>query len=135
MQQRIKLVNGKFVVEGEEEVKPEKPKIVPKKYSEEVIALRDRVIKGNQKLYDAWLQIKEMDHKSEEWSAQMDRWNEAQERLHILCLELKYKGYEDCLYLTEEGKRLKSCLHNPDGFWCQVCPSIKRYWEEEFTKL
>ncbi|GAH96396.1 unnamed protein product, partial [marine sediment metagenome] len=26
--------------------------------------------------------------------------------------------------------------HNPDGFWCQVCPSTTRkYWEEELMDL
>jgi len=98
----------------------------------EVLDLRDRVIKGNDKLFAAWLQIRELAGEEKEY--QLDRWNEAQERLHYLCLELKAKGYHDCLYL-ENGKRTKSCLSNPDGFWCQVCPSSVSYWEKELMKL
>ncbi len=100
----------------------------------EVLDLRDRVIKGNNKLFAAWQQIRELAHNTEEWSAQMDRWNEAQERLHYLCLELKTKGYHDCLYI-ENGKKTKLCLSNPDGFWCQVCSSDIKYWEQELMEL
>ena len=135
-QEKIRLVNGKFIQEGREEVKPSKPIIKQKQYSEEVIVLKERVIKGNQVLFTAWQKIKELDHGGEEWSGSMDKWNEAQERLHLLCQELKYKGYDECLYLNENGKKTKNCLQNPDGFWCQVCPSITRkYWEEELMDL
>lgn len=104
------------------------------KYSPEVLALRDRVIKGNEKLFLAWKQIRELVNDKEEWSRQMDQFSEAAKKLRGLCTELKFKGYEDCLYI-EKGKRMRSCLSNPDGFWCQVCPSTRKYWEEEFKEL
>jgi DNA polymerase-1 len=98
-------------------------------HNADVLALCDRVKKGNDKLFQAWLQIRELADK-EEWSYQMDRWQEATEKLHQLCQELKLKGYTDCLYF-ENGKKMRRCLDNPDGFWCQVCPSIYPYWETE----
>lgn len=134
MQEEVELVNGHFVVKGQKEVKPKEREVQQKQYSEEVLALRDRVIKGNQKLFEALEQIKKIAHDTEEWSRQMDRWNEAQNKLHLLCLDLKAKGYSDCLYLAN-GKRTKSCIKNANGFWCQVCPSSHRYWEEEFSTL
>lgn len=136
MQENVELVDGKFVVKGkkEKEVKPSKPKVVSREYSEEVIALRERVILGNQKLFDAWNNIKKLDHESQQWKDEFERWHQACERLSLLCTELKVKGYEDCLYL-ENGKRTRSCLSNPDGFWCQVCPSTPRYWDKEFDDL
>ena len=103
-------------------------------YSPEVLALRDRIKVGNDKLFKAWLQIRELADDKEEWSRQMDRWNEAQDKLHVLCLELKAKGYVDCLYI-ENGTKMRRCLDNPDGFWCQVCPSLRPYWEEELIDL
>lgn len=135
MKQKVELVNGKLVVKGEQvkEIKHEEPKIVLKEYSQEVLALRDRVIIGNQRLFDAWVKIKKIAHNTEEWSTQMDRWHQAQEKLHRLCLELKAKGYTTCLYIVD-GKKTKNCLKNPDGFWCQVCPSIYPYWEKELFK-
>ncbi len=134
-QDKIKLVNGKFVQEGKEEVKPIVPKVKPKEYSLEVLALKERVVNGNQKLFNAWNRIKELDHSTEEWANLMDKWNEAQERLHSLCQELKYKGFDECLYLDSNNKKTKGCLKNPDGFWCQVCPSTYRYWEKELMDL
>ena len=103
-------------------------------YSPEVLALRDRVKKGNDKLFQAWLQIRELADDKEEWSRQMDRWQEATEKLHRLCQELRLKGYTDCLYL-ENGEKMRRCLDNRDGFWCQVCPSIYPYWETELMQL
>lgn len=97
----------------------------------EALALRDRVIKGNEKLFLAWQQIRELP--SGERECQLDQWNEAQEKLHNLCLELKAKGYHDCLYI-ENGKKIRSCLSEPGGWWCQVCPSSIPYWEQELMK-
>ncbi|GAJ06848.1 unnamed protein product [marine sediment metagenome] len=134
MQDQIELVNGKFIAKGKREVKPSGTKVL-KEYPEEVIALRDRVILGNQKLFDAWLKIKELAHDTEQWSQQMDKWHGAQQKLHLLCQELKYKGFDVCLYLDANGKKSKGCLKNPDGFWCQVCPSTYPYWEEEMLNL
>ncbi len=135
MSEELELVNGHFVMkEKEEEVKPSETKNIPRQYSEEVITLRDRVIKGNQKLFEAWLIIRELAPNTEERSRQMDRWNESQNKLHYLCSELKMKRYDDCLYIVN-GKKTKHCLKNQDGFWCQVCPSTYRYWEKEFSDL
>jgi len=88
----------------------------------EVLTLCDRVVKGNEKLFFAWRQVRDIEN-MEEKKYQRDRWNEAQERLHGLCLELKAKGFHDCLYI-ENGRKTRSCMasNNPDGFWCQVCP-------------
>jgi len=86
----------------------------------EVLALRDRVIKGNDKLFAAWQQIREL--AGEEREHQWDRWNEAQERLHYLCLELK-QHYSDCLYLNENSKRFRSCLSEPGGV---LVPSLSQ---------
>lgn len=96
--------------------------------------MRDRVKLGNEKLFRAWLQIRELAYDSEEWSRQMGRFSEATKKLRGLCAELKLKGYDDCLYM-ENGKKTKSCLSNPDGFWCQACPSSRKYSEEELMKL
>lgn len=136
MKEEVELIGSKFVVKGkqEKEVKAEEPKKEPKQYSEEVVALKERVILGNQKLFDAWLKIKELVHNSEEWSREMERWHEASDRLRLLCSELKYKGYNACLYLDANGKKTKSCLNNPNGFWCLVCPSSFPYWEKELFK-
>lgn len=102
------------------------------KYSSEVLALRDRVILGNKKLNDAWEQIKGMAHESEEWSYQMERWHQGNEKLSLLRTELKMLGYEDCLYLDDQGKKIKKCL---EGMGCRVCPSRIPYWEQEFSEL
>jgi len=135
-QEKMELVDGHFVVKGKKPFKAVEPKEMlknrpaKKEYSEEVIALRDRIIRGNQKLFDAWLQIREMP-RSDEKEEQLDRWNEAQDRLHYLCLELQVKGYVDCLYINDKGERTKNCLKNPDDFWCQVCPSDYPYWHKD----
>ncbi len=68
-------------------------------YSPELLALRDRVKLGNNKLFKAWLQIREIAHDSEEWARQMELWHQAAEKLSLLCSELKLKGYTDCLYI------------------------------------
>ena len=136
MQKRIKLVNGKFGEEGSEPLEVVKKQPPPKKqYPQKVLELRDRVIRGNQKLFDAWMKIREIAHGTEEWSRQMDRWCEAQEKLSSLCSELKMWDYVDCLYINEKGEKTRSCLDNPDGFWCQVCSSEYPYWEEELMNL
>lgn len=136
MQENIELIDGKFVVKGREEIKAQEQKVVkPKQYSEEVVALKERVIQGNQKLFNAWLKIKEIAHGSEEWSKQMGRWHDAGSKLHLLCIELQSKGYNDCLYLNDDGKKTKACLGESNGWWCQVCPSSFCYWENELMDL
>ena len=38
--------------------------------------------------------------------------------------------------LDVNGKKVRGCLKNPDGFWCNVCPSsTRKYWEEELMDL
>ncbi|GAI60023.1 unnamed protein product [marine sediment metagenome] len=104
------------------------------KYSSEVLALRARVILGNKKLNDAWEQIKGIVHDSEEWNYQMEQWHQANERLSLLCTKLQARGYTDCLYLDEQGKKTVKCLVQ-GGIGCRVCPSGIRYWEKEFSEL
>lgn len=135
-QEKMKLVNGKFVMEGtkKEEVKPIEVKVEPKQHSKEVLELRDRVINGNQKLFDAWLKIRELAGDEMEWVKQMNRWYDAGLKLQVLCTELKARGYTDCLYIVKD-KRTKNCLKNPDDFWCQVCPSSIPYWDKELMSL
>lgn len=140
MQNQYELVDGRFVVKGKqkEEVMPSKPKVAPKQYSEEVLELKERVIRGNQKLFEAWCKIKGIVHNTKEWSAQMERWIQAKEKLWLLVKQLNEQfGFNDCLYLDENGKKIKGCLHNPDGFFCQVCPCDLNnpYWEKELMSL
>ena len=109
--------------------------LVEKKYTPEVLALRGRVRLGNDKLYQAWLQIREVAGDKEEWVRQMDRLGEATEKLGRLCHQLKLEGYTDCLYL-EDGQKTRTCLNNEEGgFWCQVCSSDIRYWEQELMGM
>ena len=103
-----------------------------KRYSPEVLHLRDRVRLGNDKLNKAWEQIKELDHSSQEWSEKMEEWHLANERLSTLSTELQYMGYEDCLYLNEKGEKMRKCL---GGLGCRVCPSRISYWERELMEL
>lgn len=105
-----------------------------KDYSSETLALRDRVISGNKKLNDAWEQIRQIAPESQEWKDLFEQWGQANVKLSALCDELKLRGYEDCLYLDEEGKRTRSCLSSGDT-GCRVCPSRIRYWEQEFDEL
>ncbi len=107
---------------------------VEEKYSSEVLALRDRVILGNKKLNAAWEQIKGMVHDTEEWNYQMECWHQGNEKLSLLCTELQARGYVDCLYI-ENGKKTKKCLLSGDDIGCRVCPSSRKYWEEEFEEL
>lgn len=104
------------------------------KYSSEVLALRDRVISGNKKLNDAWEQICQVNHESQEWEDLLERWHQANERLSLLCTELQAKGYEDCLYLDSQGRKTVKCLEQ-SGIGCRVCPSTYPYWEKELMEL
>jgi len=97
------------------------------------LELKARVIKGNEKLWQAWLQIREIAHDSEKWRAQMDLWVEAGNKLKLLCLELQ-GSYKDCLYMVN-GQRTKTCLSEPDGWFCQACPSEIPYWAQELVNL
>jgi hypothetical protein len=104
-------------------------------YSSEVLTLRARVILGNKKLNDAFEQIKQLVHDSEEWSQAMDRWHEANERLSSLCRQLKLMGYTDCLFLDDQGRKTKKCLEFGDDLGCRVCPSSRDYCSEELMAL
>jgi len=98
----------------------------------ELLALRDRVAKGNEKLHAAWAQMKNLDEES--WQQASKQYDEALKKLELLGLELKGRGYEDCLYIDEQGKKTKNCLQNPDPtFFCRVCPcaSGKALWYSE----
>ena len=97
--------------------------------SEEASALLERVRKGNDKLFAAWLQIRDILDK-EEKERQFLRWDAAKETLNLLRLELQSKGYNDCLYL-ENGKKTKRCLDEPGEWFCNTCPSTREYWVEE----
>jgi len=103
-------------------------------YSSEVLALRDRVISGNKKLNDAWEQIRGIAHDAEEWKELLEQWHQANEKLSLLCSELKARGYTDCLYI-ENGKKTKKCLPPGDAIGCRVCPSSRKYWEKELMEL
>ena len=121
---------------GESHVEPGAPTgVAPseKISSLEVIALIDRVRKGNDKLFAAWLQIREIQEK-EERKRQFLRWDEAKERLHALCKELVARGFKDCLYI-ENGKKTKTCLSELGEWFCNTCPAVlgggREYWVEE----
>ena len=103
---------------------------------EAIEALKARIRQGNLKLNLAWSQLKEMTHNTEEWATQFERWHQANEKLSLLCTELKLKGYEDCLYL-ENGKKVKKCLEPGESLGCRVCPcgSNKTYWQDELMSL
>ena len=104
------------------------------KHSPEVLALRDRVIKGNKKLNDAFEQFKEIARDKDRWAEGMERWHQANVKLSLLCYELKAMGYEDCLYLDAQGKKTVSCL-SQGGTGCRVCPSSIPYWDKELMAL
>lgn len=106
------------------------PNPVTEAYAPEVLALRDRIRLGNDKIFAAWLQIGEIQDK-EEREYQREQWDKAKEKLNLLCLELQYRfNYRDCLYI-ENGKKTKSCLKEPGGWFCNTCPSTREYWVEE----
>lgn len=90
--------------------------------------LKARIKEGNEKLNKAWHRICELDHSSPQWAEEVERWYQANEKLSMLCTELKLLGYEDCLYI-ENGKKTRRCGWSDLG--CRVCPSKRAYWEEE----
>ena len=99
-----------------------------------MLALCDRVRRGNDKLMRVWLQIRDIPDENER-KRQLGRWDEASSLLDVLCRELMYRlNYRDCLYL-ENGKKTKPCIR-ADGSGCLVCPSETPYWrgEEEGQK-
>ena len=103
-------------------------------YSLEVITLKDRVVRGNEKLNLAWQQLRNIANRTEEWTEQLERWHQANEKLSLLCTELKLRGYSDCLYM-ENGKKTRKCLEPGDDIGCRVCPSSREWWAEELMSL
>ena len=106
--------------------------------NQEFNELKDRIKAGNEKLYQAWCQIKELAEDKARWTQAMDRWSLAQEKLWLLVKQMQVQhNFYDCLYLDEQGKRTKGCLHNDDGFFCLVCPcrTTNPYWEKELMDL
>lgn len=47
---------------------------------------------------------------------------------------VKY-NFNECLYLDSEGKKTKKCLPPGDALGCRVCPSERKWWEEELLDL
>ena len=101
-----------------------------KEYSSEVLTLRERVVTGNQKLNMAWAQLCKMDHESQQWKDELERWHQANEGLSKRCRDLKMMGYTDCLYIDEKGKKTMKC-GGMGQLGCRVCSSSREYWIEE----
>lgn len=93
--------------------------------------LKQRVKAGDQKLNDAWKAICQIDHNSQRWSDELEKWHQANEKLSMLCMQLEALGFEDCLYI-DDGIKTQSCLKDLS---CRVCPSKIRYWETELMEL
>jgi len=96
----------------------------------EMLALRERVKTGNEKLIAAWPRIWDIQDKGER-QRELERWDKANHRLDGLCMELMHRfNYRDCLYLDENGHKTTPC-NRQDGFCCFVCPSETPYWRKE----
>ena len=101
----------------------------------DVETLKERVIQGNEKLYQAFEKIREMVDDKEKWTRALDEYGEASKRLHLICSALKAADFYDCLYIVD-GVKTISCLTSDRPRWfCHACPSSKRYWEDEIMKL
>ncbi|GAJ24247.1 unnamed protein product, partial [marine sediment metagenome] len=78
-------------------------------YSSEVLALRDRVRTGNDKLFRAWKQILGIEDDVQRVQEE-EKWFKARDRLEMLCIELQLKhNYYECLYLGENGEKTRVC--------------------------
>ena len=92
--------------------------------------LRVKCVQGNEKLYKAYEQMKDLSGDARKETN--EKYDEALKKLDIYCDLLKALGFYDCLYIDENGKKTKGCLRNDQPNWfCRVCPSQKRYWEDE----
>ncbi|MDD4961005.1 MAG: hypothetical protein PHX07_02085 [Candidatus Marinimicrobia bacterium] len=89
--------------------------------------LRARVAAGNQKLINAFVQIKASLNDAD-YDAKMAEFRRAQHKLDALCDELRILGYNDCLYIVE-GVRDIRCNSWPDDQCCWVCPCDELFWE------
>ena len=96
------------------------------------LALLDRVTLGNNKLIQAWLQVKSFTDEAE-FDKGMEKIKEAVTKLHLLTLELQASGFHGCLYMTN-GKKTRQCILEETGF-CWVCPSDIPYWRGEWETL
>lgn len=91
-------------------------------YNPEVLALRDRVKAGNDKLFQAWRQLREIEDK-EQRIQEEERWFRARDRLEMLCMELQLRcNYYECLYLGKNGEKTRVCPADADSYWCWICP-------------
>lgn len=120
---------------GESHLEPVRaaPKLEKKSSSLDVLALMERVRKGNDKLNLAWSELLATDHESQTYKDEVDRWFVAKDKLEGLCRNLQAMGFHDCLYLDESGKKTRSCLIS--SMTCLVCPSTIKYWEKELMEL
>lgn len=125
---------------GESHVEPVSParagpNPVEKSPSLEVIALMERVKKGNDKLWNAWKVIRDIED-PEEKEELFRKWHEKKDLLEFFCKELVTRGFKDCLYI-ENGKKTRGCLYNPDNpeWFCNTCPAAMgggpEYWVKE----
>jgi len=99
---------------------------------ESIEALKGRIRLGNEKLNKAWDDICKMDHNSQQWKDEFQRWHIANIRLSAYCRQLTGMGFSGCLYIDNKGVKYKKCLE-PLG--CRVCPSSISYWEAELMSL
>lgn len=100
-----------------------------KTQEEQIIELVNRCLLGNQKLNNAWKQMRESNYESLKVKEQMDIWAEKTQLLHRLALNLQGLGFNKCLYMDESGKKTQKCLD--PNFTCWACPSDFPYWERE----
>lgn len=122
---------------GEAHLEPVRaaPKLEEKSSSLDVLTLMERVKKGNDKLWNAWKVIRDIEN-PEEKEELFRQWHEKKELLELLCKELVTRGFRDCLYI-ENGKKTRGCLYNPDNpeWFCNTCPAAMgggpKYWVEE----
>lgn len=87
-------------------------------YTPEVLALRDRVLLGNDKLLRVWREIQDVKDK-EERDHQFQRWGEAGKKLGELCFTLINSGYRECLRQPDIPKSELACLGRDI---CLACP-------------
>lgn len=100
----------------------------------DVLELKTRVRTGNDKLYAAWRKIIDYEWDAETHDQLMAQWDEGVKKLKELAAKLGFY-FHDCLYIDENGKKLKRCMSLPTDpdpqAWCIVCLSERKYWEEE----
>ncbi len=95
-----------------------------------MLAMKERIKMGNEKLIAAWPRIWDIQDQQER-QRELERWDKANRLLDGLCMELMYRfNYRDCLYLDGNGRKTKPCVRQ-DGFCCFVCPSETPYWRRE----